>query len=39
MRAYHNDPAIKARYLARVRAHRAAIEQGVGNPYNYGKLN
>jgi hypothetical protein len=26
MRAFHNDPAIKALYLARVRAHRAADE-------------
>ena len=30
--AYHGDPAIKAKYLARVRAHRKADElvQGTG---------
>ena len=32
LRAYHNDPATKRRYLARVRAHRLADElvQGTG---------
>jgi hypothetical protein len=32
MRAFHSDPAIKAKYMARVRAHREAdtIVQGIG---------
>jgi hypothetical protein len=28
MIAYHNDPGIKAKYLERVRAHRAAARRG-----------
>ena len=32
MQAFHNDPAVKAKYLARVRMHREAdhLTQGVG---------
>ena len=32
MKAFHNDPAIKEKYLSRVRAHRAADEliRGTG---------
>jgi len=32
LRAYHGDPAIKAKYIARIRAHRAAehLTQGIG---------
>ncbi len=35
--AYHNDPAIKALYLARVRAHRAADQIVHGYYWEHGK--
>lgn len=37
LRAYHGDPAIKARYLARVRAHRMADKLIQGTGWAYGK--
>ena len=37
LRAFHNDPAIKAKYLARVRAHRLADELIHGTYWQYGK--
>lgn len=37
MLAFHNDPAIKARYLARVRAHAAADEIIHGHYWENGK--
>ena len=32
MLAYHNDPAVKAKYVARFAAHRAADEVVQGHP-------
>jgi hypothetical protein len=37
MKAYHNDPAIKAKYLRRVRAHRKADEIVKGHYWENGK--
>lgn len=38
MKAYHGDPAVKEKYLARVRAHRVADQLVQGNGYwNGGK--
>ena len=37
MQAFHNDPRIKERYLARVRAHRAADEIIHGDYWRNGK--
>ena len=37
MRAFHNDPAIKEKYLARVRAHAAADEIVKGKYWENGK--
>ena len=37
MQAYHNDPAIKAKYIARIRAHRAADDLIKGTGWNNGK--
>ena len=37
MKAFHGDPAIKERYLARVRAHRAADELVRGQYWEDGK--
>ena len=37
LRAFHNDPQIKAHYLARVQAHRAADEIVHGTYWQYGK--
>ena len=37
MRAFHNDPAIKEKYLARVRAHRLADEIVHGFYWEHGK--
>lgn len=37
MRAFHGDPAIKATYLARVRAHRAADELIQGRYWREGR--
>ncbi len=37
MLAYHNDPAVKALYLARVRAHRLADNLIQGTTWTDGK--
>lgn len=37
MQSFHNDPAIKARYIARVRAHRKADDLVKGATGNGGK--
>jgi hypothetical protein len=37
MKTYHNDPAIKAKYLARVKAHRLADELIQGTGWEKGK--